>query len=293
MSKVVLSPYPRLKTTSVEWSSWTATIDGREISLDQIADQVDVQSILSFSTSVSVPVSELDLFDFLWSRTELVLTISSNATAFTVSKSKFLVRTEATCHATVSVTVPAKLIAENLVLRAQLVSCASNTPWLSRLIIADAPLERLPLHSEQVGFPTVSYSFEQEGLPDTPWRLVVDADEADASFMHSVRLELNEDFPLVCEYLDGKSVPLISSQVTALIVRVLVGTVARLSSDNGEGRSPDDIASVAPDSIAASAARATQLYLGRSLNWAVEKYKTRPEVFEMALAAGTNIAIGR
>lgn len=292
MSKLVLSPYPRFHTAAVKWGSWSVSIDDRSIAIEDVADQTDAQSVLTFTSTVTVASAQLEDLDIPWAGVELVLTASSNSTAFTAIKSVTLSKSDDSCSATASVTVPGDSIAENLLLRAQIITKSNEVPWLARRILSEAPIERVALHSDQVGFPTVSYSFDEAGLPDAPWRLVIEADEAEASFMHSVRLELNEDFPLVCDYLDGKNVPHISSHVTAFIVRILVGTVARLAVADSEGRTPDDIAVAAPNSIAASAARATRQYLNHSLNWAVEKYQTRPEVFEMSLASGTGIARG-
>lgn len=293
MSKIVLSPYPRLATSSVVWGAWTSTIDDRAIALEEIADQVDAHSNLTFSTSVAVPVRDLELLNLDTNDSELVLTVSSNATALSMTSSATLARSGSDCRASATVTVPANAVAETIVLRTQLITKSGATGWLTRRIIADGPVFRVPLHTDQVGFPTVSYSFENANLPNVPWRLIVEADDPEASFMHSVRLELNEDFPAVCEYLDGKNMPMVSSQIIALIVRVLVGTVSRMVSNDGDQRTPEEIAMQAPNSITASAARAANQYLRRSLNWAVAEYKSRPEVFEMALAERTAIPKGR
>lgn len=293
MSKIVLSPYPRLAASSVVWGEWTSLIDDRLIALEEIADQVDAHSNLTFSTSVEFPISDLELLNLDMNDSELVLTVSSNATAKTMTSSASLTRSGSDCRASATITVPANAVAEAIVLRTQLITKSGATGWLTRRIIADGPVSRIPLHSDQVGFPTVSYSFENANLPDVPWRLIVEADDPEASFMHSVRLELNEDFPMVCEYLDGKNMPIVSSQVIALIVRVLVGTVARMVSNDGESRTPEEIALEAPNSITASAARAASQYLRRSLNWAVAEYTSRPEIFEMALAERTAIPKGR
>lgn len=293
MSKVTLSPYTRLRSSGVVWNPWSVSIDERPIALNEVADQADAHSALTFAVEVTVPVVELEKLGLQSNNLELVVSVSCSATAFSKSGTVRLTTVESSYNAAATVTISGDAVAESLSLRAHIISRSEKSHWLARRILATAPVERVPLDSEQIGFPTVSFSFGSAGLPDAPWRLIVDADEPEASFMHSVRLELNEDFPLVCDYLDGKNVPLISSQITALIVRVLVGTIARLVADDYAGRSPDEIALDEPDSIAASAARAAKNYLNSTLGRAVSEYQAHPEVFEMKLATGTNISRAR
>ena len=291
MSKVVLSPYPTLRSNATSWSKWIALVNDKEFDLDQVADNFDAQSRLNFSITVNVDSSAIENIDISQESVYLVASISCNSTAFTTNQTVHLEKIGDGLQAAVSISIDGTYIAESIILGAQLITRSSTASWLDRRIISSSPSLRVPLDSDQIGFPAVSFSFDEAGLPSAPWRLIIEADDPEASFMHSVRLELNEDFPLIRDYLDGKKVPLVSSQVTASIIRTLVATVSRLTFESGDERTPDQIAFDAPSSITASANRAAKQYLKRSLNWAIVEYRNRPEAFEMALSVGSQIAV--
>ncbi|WP_432790469.1 hypothetical protein QYM46_01470 [Brevibacterium sp. K11IcPPYGO002] len=148
---------------------------------------------------------------------------------------------------------------------------------------------RLPLDTELDGFPTSSYSFDKEGMPAAPWRLVVSADELEAPFAHSIRLELNEDFAPVRKLISGNPDPHVVRELDAAIVRVLIATATRLSSTIADQKSVEEVAAEYPESVVAAAQRAAEHYLQMSLSAAVKSYRLTPEQHEYEVVAGTNL----
>ena len=145
------------------------------------------------------------------------------------------------------------------------------------------------MNSEASGFPTSAYSFKGHRLPDAPWRVVVSAEEVESTFVHSVRLHLNEDYPLVQELIEGRPKPIVEQELTASIARTLIATVSRLSADIGIPATLDSVAGDFPDSVAAAARNVARVYLNRTLDAAVSDYRNRPEEFEYKLAGAVGL----
>lgn len=293
MSRLVLYPYPRLSASAVEWTAWSASIDGRAVEIDDIVEIWDADALLSLRVGVRVTKQAADEADVPAADMRLVASISCKDTALTVeSEAGFAIDSDEV-SAAVEVTVPGCGISEALEVRSRVIAPVPGVAWLSRRVLAECSPRRIPLNSELDGFPTVAFSFASEGLPDGPWRLIVIADDAEATFAHSVRLELNEDYALVRELMEGRTSAFVEAELEASIARVLIGTVSRLLSGSSDPRTPDVIAAEAPDSLAAAAARASRTYLHVSLSSAVAEHRQQPERFEYALAAGVGILRGR
>lgn len=294
MSRVILYPYPRLDQKDVTWNEWTAQLDGRTIALEEIADAWDTDAKLTFGLQVSTSPEALRTAQADARLTRLVIAASCRDTAFTATSETGLISDGMTLTATAEVTVSGHDVSEALDLKAHLIApLPDDAVWLNRRILADARPRRVALDSSLAGFPTVAFSFNSESVPDAPWRLVVSAEDAEAPFAHSVRLELNEDYALIRELLDGQISSLVQAELDSSISRVLIGTVARLMDSATDHRSPDDLAAEAPDSIAAAAERAAKQYLKKSLNAALKEYRLHPDRFEHALAGGTGLLNGR
>lgn len=294
MSRVVLYPYPRIHQNDITWNEWTAQLDGRTIDLEEIADAWDADADLTFGLHVSTSPEALETAQADKRLARLVVAASCRDTAFTATSEAGFISDGKVLTATAEITVPGHDVSEALDLKAHLIApLPDGTSWLNRRIIADARPRRVALDSSLAGFPTVAFSFNAESVPDAPWRLVVIADDAQAPFAHSVRLELNEDYTLVQELLDGQISSLVQAELDSSISRVLIGTVSRLMDSTSGHWSPEDLAAEAPDSIAAAAQRASKQYLKKSLNAALKDYRLQPERFEHALAGGTGLLKGR
>ncbi|WP_350270230.1 hypothetical protein AAFP32_00910 [Brevibacterium sp. CBA3109] len=185
--------------------------------------------------------------------------------------------------------IDGNVVSQVLTVRTELIGEDNSQPWLRRRIVAEGPTLRVPLDAELDGFPTSSYSFDKEGMPEAPWRLVVSADELEAPFAHSVRLELNEDFAPVRKLIGGNPELYVVRELDATIVRVLIASAARLSSTDARDKTLEEVAAEYPDSIAAAAQRASEQYLQMSLSAAIKSYRLTPDKHDYEVAVGTNL----
>lgn len=287
MSKIVLYPYPRLH--DVTWGEFRTSLEDKECQLTEVSDIWDANAQLTFSISVQTRMRDFLQAGADFSTARLVIDVHSRDNAITLTNEARFIKDLDTLSASVTISLPGQVVSEELELHAYIIGPAGDEPWLSRRILADGPQTRVALNSELAGFPTDAFSFANAGIPDAPWRLVITSDDAESTFAHSIRLELNEDYQLVRDLMDGKANQAVSVQLVASITRVLIGTVARMLEGSNDGRSAETVADEAPDSIAAAASRASQYYLGAPLNSAVHDYLLQPERFEYSLACGTDL----
>lgn len=287
MTKQMLYPFPRIATQHLEWGDWAIRINGVQATDGSIADEWDSNAELVLG--ISVRVKSETLSDLGIDSPALTLTATCPSTAFsTYDDAEF--RTEpSSATAATELRIAGTEVSQLLTIRAEIVGNDQSQKWLRRRILAEGPSLRLPLDTELDGFPTSSYSFDRQGMPEAPWRLVVSADELEAPFAHSIRLELNEDYASVRKLIAGKPEPHLARELDATIVRVLISTATRLSAGSAEGQSLDEVAAEFPDSIAAAAQRAAEQYLQLSLNAAVNTYRLKPERYEYEVATGTNL----
>lgn len=293
MTRIVLYPYPRLDRSSAAWKGWSATLSDQSHPLEEVADNWDSNADLAFRVSVRVTPAALEAISLEVDEVRLVATVACRDTAYTATAEASLVSDGTGLGAEAVVRVLSRNVSESLELRSCLIGTRADSGSLARRILADGPESRVILNSSLDGFPTVAYSFDEQGQPAAPWRLVVEADDAEAPFAHSVRLELNQDNERTRALMRGNHDALTQSALIASITRVLIGTVARMTGDSADRRSFETITAKAPDSITAAAARAASQYLGMSLERAVLDYRMRPERFDYALAVGVGPLGGR
>lgn len=292
MSKLVLFPYPRLADSEVHWSDWTVSLDGHNTSADEVADAWDAKSQMFFRISARVGMNALK--NIGGGRLSLMVTASCRDTAYTATSTSEFIHDPESANAQGQVMLAGRDVAESVELRAKILlpveaEASSDSRVLCRRIVAESRAVKVPLNSDLAGFPTTSYSFNDHKIPDAPWRIEVTADELEAPFSQSVRLHLNEDYPLVRELMDGSPRPFVEAELTASITRVLIASVAALADNEMHGRSPDTVAAENPESIAAAAKRATEQYLKKSLNAAVKDLHLQPERLEYAIAGGIGL----
>lgn len=287
MSKQRLYPFPRIAAKELDWGEWDLRINGNQASYSSISDAWDASSELVLGISVRVSPDSLSSLDI--QNPKLAITATCPSTAFAIYADAELRSESSSATATAEVRIAGSDVSQVLVIRPEVVGDDQSQPWLRRRILGEGPSLRIPLDTEMDGFPTSSYSFDQRGMPEAPWRLVVSADELEAPFAHSIRLELNEDFKPVRKLIAGNPEPHVVRELDAAIVRVLIATAARLSSGRAEGRSPDDVAAEFPDSIAAAAQRASEQYLHLSLAAAVKSLRLTPQKHEYDVATGTRL----
>lgn len=294
MTKAVFYPYPRLDAPHVRWSEWSVSVDGREVAIVDLADSWDANSELVFRRTVTIGV---DAYRNLGGgEVRLILTASCKHTAITRYAAAALTFDRASGTAVADVRIAGRDISEALELRSKIVLPVPaklgeqrGPAWLSTRVVAEAKSADIRLSSDTDAFPTVAYSFEEHGILDAPWRISINAEEPEAPFLHSIRLELNEDYSLIRDLMDGKPNATVEAELDASITRALVGGIARMSEITHADTRMDQIAAEYPDSLAAGAQRATKTYLKRSLDAAIRLYRTRPEDFEYLLASGTKI----
>lgn len=292
MTRIALYPYPRFDRADVAWGGWAAALADHHQPLDQVADNWDANADLSLKISVHVSAEALARLSLSANGVKLVATVACRDTSYTATCEEPL-RVEPTgLEAQALVRVRSRNVSERLDLRACLIASQPGEGQLARRILANGPDAQVALDSSLSGFPTVAYSFVARGLPSAPWRLVIDADDVEAPFAHSVRLELNEDNERVRALMAGKPDAFTDTALVASITRVLIGTVARMLDSSMEARSPETIAAEAPDSITAAAARASSQYLRLPLSSAIRDYRLRPERFEYALSSGVGLLEG-
>ncbi len=289
MSRVVLYPFPRLTHGSVAWGQWSFTANGRQTTGQDLCDVWDSNSELSFAMTATVDSSSAQSLGIR--SPELIITVSCQETAYSVSRRSRLVHDKNRMSASCSLTVLGEDIAQSVQLRAQIVSAApaeelAEAPWMSRRIVAELPVATIPLSSDLTGFPTSAQSFRESNSLEAPWRVSVNATELSDSFANSVRLYLNVDFPLVRELIAGKPRPHVEVALSTSITQVLLNSARKLHDESEDGKSPSAVAAEYPESLAAAAERAAEQYLRMSLSEAVAEMRLRPDTFEYRLSAG-------
>lgn len=287
MSRQRLFPYPRLSTSDLDWGDWAIQLNGSQIAESAIADDWDSNSVLTLGMKVRVDSRRLNSLGVRNPR--LTLATACPSTAFSIVKDVQLQLGQASMTAEAELRIEGGHVSQVLTARTEIIGEDPSKPWLRRRIVAEGPTLRVPLETELDGFPTASYSFDKQGLPEAPWRLVVSADELEAPFAHSVRLELNEDFAPVRRLIAGNPESHVVHELDATIVRVLISTAARLSSGNAVRRPPEEVAAEYPESVAAAAQRASEQYLQMSLSAAIKSYRLTPEKLDYLVAAGTRM----
>lgn len=288
MSKRQFYPFPRLVPSEIAWQKWSVSVDGEPIGVDDLADHWDANSLISFAISARISQEAMGAMGI--TEPLLAVTAACADTAHSVSMDAPAEVSGEALTATVELDVAGRNISQVIDLRADVIGHDDSASWLSRRIIAEGPRLRVPLESDLIGFPTSSSSFDTRGLPPAPWRIHVAADSLDVPFMHSVRLELNEDYPTIRRLINGKPDPGTDAELSASITRVLIATVSRLW-DGGEGRL-EDIAAEYPDSITAAAQRAAEQRASSSISDAVNRYRLRPERLEYDIASRQRILRG-
>ncbi|VEW10776.1 Uncharacterised protein [Brevibacterium casei] len=287
MTKQRLFPYARLSSSDLDWGKWALRLNRSQTSESTVSDDWDSNAELSIGISVLVRSSALS--SLAVRNPKLVLTVSCPSTAYSASIDAQLQLGQSSMTAEAELQVDGKVVSQVLTVRTQVIGEDKAHPWLRRRIIAEGPILRLPLDTELDGFPTSSYSFDREGMPAAPWRLVVTADELEAPFAHSIRLELNEDFAPVRKLIGGNPEAHVIRELDATIVRVLIATAARLSSTIADRRTLEEVAGEYPESIVAAAQRASEQYLQMSLPAAIKSYRLTPEKHDYEVVAGTNL----
>lgn len=290
MARMVLYPYQRFDSTDVSWGEWTASLDGRSLQVAEISDIWDSKSQFRFGLEASVKSVALDRLG--GGRLRLILAVTCRDTAVTFNTSADFIAGAESLTSSAEVAVPGHAISQRVELNARLVlpmGESRSEQFLNRRIVSELLETRIALDSNLEGFPTSAYSFTKHNIPAAPWRLAIIAEDLEAPFAHSVRLHLNEDYPLVQELIDGNPKPYVEQELTAGITRVLIGTVARLAVGDLNGRSLDSIAAEFPESLVAGAENAARLYLWKSLQDAVTDYNIRPEQLEYSISSGVGL----
>lgn len=287
MSKVVFYPFPRLQ--SVNWSELTATVEGAAYTFDQLPDLWDSNSEATFRVSAAIDRAVFEVVEADLASTRLVIEVTSRDTAYSSVKEASFVYKADSLEATVEIDVTGSSVSESLEISTSIIAPVDEIRWLRRRVISTGPGVRVPLNSDMVGFPTSAFSFNEEQLPAAPWRLVMSAEDLEAPFAHSVRLELNEDFQVVREFIEGKANPSVRAELVSTIARVLIGTIAGIKLTSNDSRSAEEISEEAPDSITAAASRASAQYLGSSLDAAIGLYIRQPELFDYRLKSGSDL----
>lgn len=287
MSKVIFYPYPRLQ--SVKWSSLIASVEGVDCTFERLPDMWDSNAEVTFRVSALFEDKDFEIINSDISSARLVLEITCRDCAYSSAKEASFIRRVDSFEAMAEATVTGGSVSESIEISASIIAPMDKVPWLRRRIISDGPRAHIPLSSDLVGFPTSAFSFDEEQLPAAPWRLLVTAEDVEAPFAHSVRLELNEDFSIVREFIEGKANASVRSELVSSITRVLIGTVAGVMKSSNESRSAEEIAKESPDSITAAASRAAGHYLGITLDAAIGLYIRQPELFDYKLLSGSDL----
>lgn len=280
-----LYPFPRFDS-EVVWSPITATIDRRPVELQELSDQWDAASSISFETSASMP---LELHHKLGTTIpRLVFTGGCVSTGKSITSEAEFVVGSTLSSATAVITFPGCVLAGQVDLRASVIAPHEDIPWLSRRIIAQRGSEKVSLDSSLNGFPTTSISFKENKLIAAPWHIRVSAVSLTDPFAHSIQLILNEDYPRVVALIEGRAEPYVESALQRAVLRTIIHTAARLAAEEGDALNVEMIAVEYPDSIGAAAAKACSDYLQRDLPSVITALRMRPEHVEMWMASATD-----
>ncbi|MGP9529543.1 hypothetical protein [Glutamicibacter sp. AOP5-A2-18] len=287
MSKVIFYPFPRLQ--SVQWTDLSADMDGETYTFEQLPDLWDSNSEVTFRVSAVVEKLLFESIDIDYASARLIIEVTCRDTAYSLTEEVAFTRKVDATDATAEITITGSAVSESIEISTAIIASVDDQPWLRRGVLAEGPTARVALNSDLVGFPTSAFSFEEEQLPAAPWRLTVTAEDIEAPFAHSVRLELNEDFQVVRELISGKANPSVHAELVSSITRVLIGTVAGIKFSSNDSRSAEEVATEAPNSIASAASRASQQYLNCSLDSAMGMYFRQPDLFDYKLLTGSDL----
>lgn len=290
MNSIRLFPYPRIDN-SVEWSRTSILTNGQPVDVDELADRWDADSVLSFTVSVSVPNSKIESLND--GRPLLNLSIGCKETGESAYSSAHFSRDSSKSYATSTVTLKGAAVAEQLELRATVTAPFGDSRWLDRRIIAARQVEKINLDSHLVGFPTSAVSFKANNLAAAPWVVRVNAVSLSDPCANSVRLLLNEDYPRVVELIEGRARPYVEDALQATIIRSLLTTAQRLSTDERENSDVSDIIAEFPDSIAAAAEKSCRDYLHKSLAAVLSLMSREPETVEHLITSAVGFLKGR
>ncbi|KUM31138.1 hypothetical protein AQ436_16645 [Arthrobacter sp. EpRS66] len=287
MSKVTFYPYPRLQ--SVQWSELSVNFDGEPYALEKLPDVWDANSEVTFRVSASVDNELFETVNVDSSSSLLVVEVTCRDTAYSLTMEASFTRKVDVLDAVAEITVSGSSVSESIELSAFIIGPVDKQLWLRRAVLAEGPSSRVALNSDLVGFPTSVFSFVEEQLPPAPWRLAVTTEDIEAPFAHSVRLELNEDFQVVRDLIAGKANPSVHADLVSSIARVLIGTIAGIKNSTSDSRTAAEVAKEAPNSIVAAAARASEQYLGCTIDSAISMYFRQPELFDYKLLTGSDL----
>ncbi|MGP9606243.1 hypothetical protein ACT3TP_16280 [Glutamicibacter sp. AOP38-B1-38] len=287
MSKFTFYPYPRLQ--SVQWSELSANFDGELYAFEKLPDVWDSNSEVTFRVSASVDNELFETVNVDSSSSLLVIEVTCRDTAYSLTMEASFTRKVDILDAVAEITVSGSSVSESIELSAFIIGPVDEQPWLRRAVLAEGPSSRVALNSDLVGFPTSAFSFVEEHLPPAPWRLAVTAEDIEAPFAHSVRLELNEDFQVVRDLIAGKANPSVHADLVSSITRVLIGTIAGIKNSTSDSRMAAEVAKEAPNSIVAAAARASEQYLSSTIDSAISMYFRQPELFDYKLLTGSDL----
>lgn len=285
MTRTKLYPYPRFDA-DVTWAPLVASVEGRQVRLDDVADRWDAASTITLEVSAAVPLRVHRVLE--GSGPRLAVTGSCKSTGVSVSSEAAFTVGSIRSSATAAVSLPGSDVAELIDVRASVIVPHADTAWLSRRIAADRPSERVSLDSTLSGFPTTSISFEANGWREAPWRISVSAVSLADPFAHSIQLILNENYPRVVDLIEGRAEPYVEASLLRSIIRALVHTARRLADEEPDGRALRSLVSDHPESIGAAAAKACSDYLHRDLPSVITTLRRTPEDVEMWIASATD-----
>src|SRR5699024_269841 len=128
----------------------------------ELADHWDADSAVSFEITAAMP-KELHE-ELKGDRIRLVLTGGSSSTGVSVTAESAFTRGSTRSSATATISIPGRVLADRVDIRATIIAPHMDVPWLSRRIIAKKRPERVSLDSSMTGFPTVSISFKENSM---------------------------------------------------------------------------------------------------------------------------------
>lgn len=284
-----LLPHRPLPSDAPTWGTWLVEVNQTEAQpVPEALDGWDYASELRFGVASSVPPRAIAecVGGYPSSVVSLVGTVDCRATLRRFVAS---VPLDPDGSGSLTIEVPRGAVADRVVLTQHFVlgrdlpqhdwSLASRKG--SRLA-ADAPL-RVYLEGGPDRFPTESLSFKAVGLPDTPWKLQLDATDPHASFRGTVRLLVNIDHPAGRALLDPTH-PLfeaLTSVVKVSTVHQLLGSIDAEALGGEEGFDPD--------SLAAAASALANVWLSLDLEDALQLEHDDPVTFWDRLGARTEL----
>lgn len=275
MGAVPLFPFPRVQE-HVSWSGVRLIVNGQPTEPGDLADRWDSDSLIRLSINAQVPSREIAKLELL-TGPSLVLTVGCNDTSESFTTEVDFKASSSDLQAAAEVEFDGSRVAQRLTVRASVTAPFGDVPWLKRRILAERPVERINLDSELSGFPTTAMSFSESSLPAAPWTLAVFATALSDPFAHSIRLNLNTDFPRVEELIFGRPEPYVENALQVAITRALIQTARRLADEAGSDAEIRIAVTEYPESIAASADKACRDYLRRSLEEVITLARRQPE----------------